>query len=157
MDMATCATCGVDLHPERAEKYSYCTKVACQDANRQGLTIVAVGVNKSADQYQILDDDTREDLASGKHHDPRRATYGQHTPRPAQPSHEVARKADDPAAGRDRRNPASRPRQPWTASQQRLALLYNEQGLRPDEIARKLGVSRYLVTQMILKAPRKRR
>src|ERR1700689_462900 len=42
------------------------------------------------------------------------------------------------------------PRQPWTRSQEKLALLYNEQGLRPDEIARKLGLSPYLVTQIIL-------
>jgi DNA-binding transcriptional regulator LsrR (DeoR family) len=41
-------------------------------------------------------------------------------------------------------------RQPWTKSQQKLALLYNEQGLRPDEIARKLGLSPYQVTQIIL-------
>jgi len=34
--------------------------------------------------------------------------------------------------------------------QQRLALLYNEQGLRPDEIAARLGLSTYLVTQIIL-------
>ena len=32
----------------------------------------------------------------------------------------------------------------------RLALLYNEQGLRPDEIAQKLGLSSYAVTQIIL-------
>jgi DNA-binding transcriptional regulator LsrR (DeoR family) len=29
-------------------------------------------------------------------------------------------------------------------------LLYNEQGRRPDEIAQKLGLSTYLVTQIIL-------
>ena len=36
--------------------------------------------------------------------------------------------------------------------QERLAVLYNQQGLRPDEIAQKLGISRYLVTQIILSA-----
>ena len=34
--------------------------------------------------------------------------------------------------------------------QERLALLYNEQGQRPEEIARKLGLSTYNVTQIIL-------
>ena len=41
-------------------------------------------------------------------------------------------------------------RQPWSRSQEKLALLYNEQGLRPEEIAQKLGLSTYLVTQIIL-------
>jgi DNA-binding transcriptional regulator LsrR (DeoR family) len=44
------------------------------------------------------------------------------------------------------------PRLPGTASQRRLAVLYNQQGLRPDEIAGKLGLSRYDVTQIILAA-----
>jgi DNA-binding transcriptional regulator LsrR (DeoR family) len=39
---------------------------------------------------------------------------------------------------------------PWTKSQEKLALLYNEQGRRPEEIAQKLGLSPYLVTQIIL-------
>jgi DNA-binding transcriptional regulator LsrR (DeoR family) len=43
-------------------------------------------------------------------------------------------------------------RQPWTGKQARLALLYNEQGLRPEEIAQKLGLSSYAVTQIILTA-----
>jgi DNA-binding transcriptional regulator LsrR (DeoR family) len=43
-------------------------------------------------------------------------------------------------------------RKPWSRKQEKLALLYNEQGLRPAEIADKLGVSSYLVTQIILAA-----
>ena len=39
-----------------------------------------------------------------------------------------------------------------TGKQARLALLYNEQGLRPEEIAQKLGLSSYAVTQIILTA-----
>ena len=49
--------------------------------------------------------------------------------------------------------PAPAPRdvpRPWTKSQEKLALLYNEQGRRPEEIAQKLGLSTYLVTQIIL-------
>jgi DNA-binding transcriptional regulator LsrR (DeoR family) len=43
-------------------------------------------------------------------------------------------------------------RRQWTDRQLRLARLYNEQGLRPAEIAEKLGVSTYLATQIILAA-----
>jgi DNA-binding transcriptional regulator LsrR (DeoR family) len=50
---------------------------------------------------------------------------------------------------RPRPAPREVPR-PWTKSQEKLALLYNEQGRRPDEIAQKLGLSTYLVTQIIL-------
>jgi len=41
-------------------------------------------------------------------------------------------------------------RRPWSRSQEKLAVIYNEQGLRPDEIAQKLGLSTYAVTQIIL-------
>ena len=58
---------------------------------------------------------------------------GRRQPRPAQP----------------RPAPRDVPR-PWTKSQEKLALLYNEQGRRPEEIAQKLGLSTYLVTQIIL-------
>jgi hypothetical protein len=52
-----------------------------------------------------------------------------------------------------RPRPAGVPaRKPWSRKQEKLALLYNEQGLRPAEIADKLGVSSYLVTQIILAA-----
>jgi hypothetical protein len=143
----------------------------CQQKNLKPLTLVAVGVNKSAEQYLLLDDETRDDLARGKFHDQRRASFGTSVPsagpsaasssgttpagttpagtaavRPVRPS--------GPPSGRPSpaRPTPSRPtpRRPWSRSQEKLALLYNEQGRRPDEIAQKLGLSPYLVTQIIL-------
>jgi len=163
-----CITCGAELHPERAKKYNYCMSRECQEKNAKGLTMVAVGVNKAAEQYMILDEDTKEELASGKYHDQRRGSFGtsgaaQPTPGTAQPGSGTARPASGSGAStavapqRARRRPAqaarpaSKPaRQPWSEKQRRLALLYNEQGLRPDEIAAKLGLSSYAVTQIIL-------
>jgi hypothetical protein len=127
----------------------------CQEKNAKGLTMVAIGMNKAADEYLILDEQTREDLASGKYRDQRRGLFGPLAPAPG-PS------VTPPAATPQRARPAKprtpesrrvRPqRLPWTPSQERLAKLYNEQGLRPDEIAAKLGVSRHLATQIILAA-----
>lgn len=168
-NLARCITCGAELHPERARKYDYCMKPECQAKNLKGLDMVAVGVNKSAEQYLLLDEDTRAELASGKYHDQRRGTFGQAErapgqPRPAsgppgtatlvQPAAAKAAQAGGvpPKAVPGRRvpPPPRAPRLPGTASQRRLVVLYNQQGLRPDEIARKLGLSRYDVTQIIL-------
>jgi len=160
--VAQCVTCGSELHPERAKKYDYCMAPECQEKNLKGLTLVAVGVNKSAEQYMLLDDETRDELARGKYHDQRRASFGTSVASSASPT--VPPQASSPApatatlppARRDRpaqpRPTQSRPapRRPWTKSQEKLALLYNEQGRRPEEIADKLGLSTYLVTQIIL-------
>jgi hypothetical protein len=192
--MYKCITCGTELHPERAKKYNYCMSPACQEKNAKGLTMVAVGVNKAAEQYMILDDQTKEELASGKYHDQRRGSFGTSpaasapasavpapsapasaapaasAPAPARPAparadspanlaRPSAKSPGQPARPEPKRAPAqarpARPQpqrqpQPWTPSQQRLAVLYNQQGLKPDEIAQKLGLSRYLVTQIIL-------
>jgi hypothetical protein len=190
-NIMTCITCGVELHPERAKKYNYCMAPDCQAKNLKGLTMVAVGVNKSAEQYLLLDDDTKTELAEGKYHDQRRGSFGvpasspaaatpgapagpaqaapAQTPAqtPAEPAH-IGPAQATPAQGPGSQRPGSRrpaapastsrprtasqPRQPGTPSQRRLAVLYNQQGLRPDEIARKLGLSRYEVTQIILAA-----
>jgi hypothetical protein len=130
-------------------------KPECQEKNAKGLTMVAIGVNKSAEQYLILDDSTRQELASGKYHDQRRGSFGPQAPRSPAPA--PARPADPPRPARAAARagvPGARPapRRPWSRKQEKLALLYNEQGIRPDEIAQKLGVSRYLVTQIILAA-----
>ena len=80
-------------------------------------------------------------------------------PRPARPRSKPDKPAqnkpaqDKPAQNKSvpRRPAPARPApKPWTKSQERLALLYNEQGRRPDEIASKLGLSTYTVTQIIL-------
>ena len=174
--MAQCITCGTELHPERARKYAYCVARECQEKNAKGLTMVAVGMNKAADELMILDERTQADLASGRYRDQRRGSFGTSGPAPAPrvPAAPGAAPAPRvPAASRpvppsSRAAPASRPApasrapasraaqasssRPWTERQERLALLYNEQGLRPDEIADKLGVSRYLATQIVLAA-----
>jgi hypothetical protein len=175
MMMAQCITCGTELHPERARKYDYCMARECQEKNAKGLTMVAVGMNKAADELMILDERTQADLASGRYRDQRRGSFGTSAPAPAPrvpaapgaapaprvPAAPGAAPAPRvPAASRAApasRAPASRADQasgsrPWTERQERLALLYNEQGLRPDEIADKLGVSRYLATQIVLAA-----
>ena len=195
--MRTCVTCGAELHPERAKKYDYCMSPECQRKNLKGLTMVAVGVNKAAEQYLLLDEDTQAELASGRYHDQRRGSFGTSPgtgpaagtrPAPA-PEHNPSASTGPSAgtspsagtgpaegatpapssggagraAGRARSRPqgarpAPRPstattaRQPWSGKQARLTLLYNEQGLRPEEIAAKLGLSSYAVTQIILGA-----
>jgi hypothetical protein len=62
-----CVTCGDALHPERAEKYDYCMKSECRRRNARGLQVVAVGVNKAADQFVLLDERTADEAASGRY------------------------------------------------------------------------------------------
>ncbi|HZD67932.1 MAG TPA: hypothetical protein VFA45_03130 [Actinomycetes bacterium] len=152
--MSKCITCGSELHPERAEKYDYCTDPECQERNARGLTILAVGVNKAADHYQILDEPTKkkmasgryaEELASGRYQDRQRAAFGK--------SGKPRREGDRTPAGgarAGRRAPPSR--NLWSESQRDLGLIYNARGMRPDEIAAKLGLSTHTVVQMLLSA-----
>ena len=161
--MSKCITCGTELHPERAAKYNYCMAPECQAKNAKGLTIAVVGMNKAAEEFVILDEATKADLASGRYHDQRRGSFGTSAAEPAARAAAVATvragqgtmpaRRPAPATRPPRPRPASAPtRKPWSRKQEKLALLYNEQGLRPAEIADKLGVSSYLVTQIILAA-----
>ena len=158
--MAQCITCGTELHPERAKKYNYCMARECQEKNAKGLTMVAVGMNKAADELMILDERTQAELASGRYRDQRRGSFGTSAASPRTRHHgpgcqAAARRASEQPARQQPARRAAAPAtvsRPWTDRQERLALLYNEQGLRPAEIAAKLGVSTYTATQIILAA-----
>jgi hypothetical protein len=135
--MSKCVTCGSELHPERAAKYDYCTRRDCQRQNARGLEILAVGVNKAADQYEVVDGRTRaETAADADASEPIAAVRATRSGR-GRPH----RTADRERAGRS-----------WSGPQQELARIYNARGMRPDEIARKLGLSTHTVVQMILAA-----
>ena len=156
--MAHCVTCGSELHPERAEKYTYCTRRECREQNAKPLTIAAVAVNKAADQYLVLDERTREDLAAGSYQDARKSasvTGGRPLRRTAAPR--AAPRAGTTAGGRRpaARTPAAAKRPAWTRAQEDLAGIYSGQGMRPDEIAERLGVSRATATEMVLAAKRR--
>jgi hypothetical protein len=152
--LAQCVTCGSELHPERAEKYDYCTKRECREQNARPLTIAAVAVNKAADQYLVLDERAKEDLAAGRYQDRRKSSAVTDGPRRVVPR-------TPPGATRPgRRTPAPQPqpqpqRPTWSRSQEDLAQIYSERGMRPDEIADRLGVSRSTATQMTLAAKRR--
>ena len=104
--MPQCVTCGCELHPERALKFNYCMARECQDKNAKGLTMVAVGVNKVAEQYLILDERTSEELASGKYHDQRRGSFG---PIPSAGAGAVTGRSGAAAPARRQDPPAVRP------------------------------------------------
>jgi hypothetical protein len=157
--MTRCVTCGSELHPERAEKYDYCTRRECREQNARPLTIAAVAVNKSADQYLVLNERTREDLAAGSYQDQRKSASVTGVPPRRPPTAPAATKPGprpgERAGGKPtprpaRRTPAPQPRRSWTKAQEDLALIYSGRGMRPNEIAERLGVSRYTATQMIL-------
>jgi hypothetical protein len=137
--MARCVTCGSELHPERAAKYDYCTRRECQERNARGLTILAVGVNKAADQYEVLDGRTRAETTARA--EPARATAAR-----------TGGTATRATPARRRRPHRERPSRSWSKPQQELARIRNARGMRPDEIARELGLSTGTVIEMLLAA-----
>ncbi len=111
--MAQCITCGSELHPDRAKKYNYCLKPECQEKNLKGLNMVAIGVNKSAEQYLLLDEQTQNELASGKFADQRRGSFGTSVPtsNPSQAGPDGSA-PDRPAPPPVRVRPGPSPRKP---------------------------------------------
>jgi hypothetical protein len=146
-----CITCGDELHPERAEKYDYCTKPECRRRNARGLDVVAVGVNKAAEQFVVRNEKTADEAASGRYKK-QPGTVGSAGQLPTRdavgrrPAPEIVPRSSAGSSG---------PR--WSKAQENLALTYRDMGLAPDAIAKKLGISPRLVTQMLLAAPRTRR
>jgi hypothetical protein len=142
--LATCVTCGTELHPERAEKYDYCTKPDCVQQNARGLDMVGVGVNKAAEQYVILDERTKREMASGRFK--KRPEAGGSLPVAPAPAEQ--RRVPNPKPA-----PKSRPMRPaWSETQENLALIYRRMGMSPWQIASKLGVTESEATRILLDA-----
>ena len=154
-----CIECGGDLAAERADLgYEYCTKPRCQDARRRGLTVTAVGVNKSADVFVIADEAeirkraeagefTRKDTSLGV--DYRADGTPSPTPPPRKP---VSRPV--PRVSAPRRAPA------WSPQQERVVRLYHQMGLNPRQImervrenAPQLALTEGLVTRILCSRP----
>ena len=144
--MATCTICGDELHPERAEKYDYCTKRSCRERAAKALTIASVGVNKAADQFVVLDDRTEQEMARGRFKKEPEASGSPRRPRTP------ATHAKQPVPELVPRSSARPSRPRWSQAQERLALTYRAMGLTPEQIASKIGVTPYLVTQILLAA-----
>jgi hypothetical protein len=146
--LARCVTCGDELHPERAERYDYCLKPDCQMKNARPLTVVSVGVNKASDQYLVLDDQTRNEMASGRYRDPGRISsgrLGRGRPRTAP----GPRWSDAPARTKDREEEIDS----WTRAEQDLALAFDVTGRLPlIEIAKRLGRDEVTVAKMLVAA-----
>src|SRR5919198_3692602 len=115
--MATCVTCGDELHPERAQKYDYCTKPECRERNARGLRVVAVGVNKAADQYVLLNERTEREMAAGRY---KRRPEAEAPPRAPRRPNRVQR--SEPVAAH--RPSATAARRRWSEAQENLALIY---------------------------------
>jgi len=121
--------------------------VTCGKRNARGLAIVAVGVNKAADQYVVLDERTKQEMASGRYKKQPEVAASVRKPRgtwPVRPAPVNSR----PGPGSSVR--ASRRR--WSEAQENLALVYRDMGMRPDQIAKKLRMSEHLVTKILLAA-----
>jgi cell pole-organizing protein PopZ len=148
--LARCVTCRTQLHPERAEKYDYCTKADCQAKNARSLTIAAVGVNKAADQFVILDERTQEEMAGGRYQDARRASPIS----PAKPP-SPRRRVHKAATPGGVLHPSERRAESWTEAQQNLALALHVTGRKTlDEIAERLKLRPNTVAKMIVAAKR---
>jgi hypothetical protein len=141
--LARCVTCNDQLHQERARKYNYCTRPACQAENARGLTIVGVGVNKAAEQFVIPTDRVKDEMARGRYQDPRRGLFGGYQGSQSRPA---------PARSSSKQDAVDAPKasESWTKEQQDRALALHITGRKTQmEIARQLGVSEHTVAKIL--------
>lgn len=160
-----CIECGDELMAERAELgFDYCTKKTCQAARHRGLTVTAIGVNKSADVYLVADQAEITRRGESGEFGKKNAGLGVDRGEPAAPV-PPPRRPTSPRRETPRRQPAfpNRPRVPsrpspsgWTPQQARIARLYHEMGLSPRQIverarhtAPRLGLTESLVVKIL--------
>ena len=144
--MANCITCGDELHPERAERYAFCSKRRCRERNARPSRIASVGVNKAADQFVVLDDRTQRDIAGGRY---KKEPEASGSPRTRSRTRSTPASQHAPAPVLVPRSSGGSVYPRWSDAQENLALTYRAIGLKREEIAKRLGVSSYLVGQIL--------
>jgi hypothetical protein len=148
-----CVDCGDELLLERAELgYKYCTKKQCQAKHYRGLTVTAIGVNKSADALVVGDVDEIKKRAEAGEFGKKDSGLGINYRSPQA----VPKKRESSGA-------VSQPipaRRPWTREQEKIVRLYHSMGLTPRQIverARKntprLGITENLITKIMCSPP----
>ena len=150
-----CIECGNELLAERAELgYQYCTKKQCQVKHHKGVTITAIGLNKSADTFIVGD---QEEIR-------RRAEAGEFAKKDTGlgVNYRAARMDAPPPRVQPGTSPTRAPRRPWTSEQEKIVRLYHGMGLTPQQIAERargntprLGITESLAIKIICSLPAK--
>lgn len=154
-----CIECGDELLSERAELgYQYCTKKQCQAKHHKGLTITAIGVNKSADTFIIGDQEEIRKRAEAGEFGKKDSGLGIDY-RDLRADQEVSSTECRSRGAVTPRKPA---RRPWTREQEKIVRLYNDMGLTPRQIVERarvntpqLGITESLITKIVCSPPRK--
>jgi ribosomal protein L37AE/L43A len=154
---AKCIECDDELLAERAELgYWYCTKKQCQAKHHKGLTITAVGVNKSADTFIVGDQEEIRRRAEAGEFAKKDSGLGINYRSP-RTDLEITSKERRSSGSVTRRTPA---RRPWTREQEKIVRLYNNMGLTPRQIVERarentpqLGITESLVTKIMCSPP----
>jgi len=151
-----CIECGDELLDERADTLLLAgTKKLCQVKHHKGLTITAIGVNKSADTFIVGDQEEIRQRAEGGEFAKKDSGLGinYRTPHSGIPS----KRSPDTAPSR--RLPT---RRPWTPEQEKVVRLYHAMGLTPRQIAERardntprLGITENLAVKIICSPPTK--
>lgn len=150
-----CVECGDQLPEERAQLgYDYCLKKSCQATRFRGVTITAIGVNKSSDVLIVADEDElrrRADAGELGKKDTGLGVGYRDAERPNTP--------DTPNTPPRARRPVYRQsptRRTWTSQQEKVVRLYHDMGLRPAQIVERarqntprLGITLKLVVQIL--------
>ena len=156
----TCIECGDEIPGERAQLgYRYCTKVECQAVHYRGVSITAIGGNKSADSFIVADvDEIRRRGEAGEFAKKDTALGLDYRVPPTAPTASPA--ARRPARVQGLRSAPSR--RPWTAEQEKIVRIYHGMGLNPRQIAERarenvprLGITERLATQIMSALPRR--
>lgn len=154
-----CIECGDKLLSERAELgYKYCTKKQCQAKHHKGLTITAIGVNKSADTLIVGDQEELRQRAEAGEFAKKDSGLGI-SYRSPRAGGEVPTRQRALGGSPTPRTPA---RRPWTREQEKIVRLYHDMGLTPRQVVERarentpqLGITEGLVIKIMCSPPGK--